>query len=193
MANSKEGRAAYRAAMIPEGAVRDPRSSEAGEAYTYVSRKGKPGVITFWGSAGKPNMFYTYPTEELRATAINDFFKSLGAHTAYRTERKEKAKAFTHTLKLGDVLHTSWGYDQTNVGFFEVTKIVSEKSVGIRRIESRQVSATGPMSSTVEAVPGKYCGEEKVRRVREGNIVVNAEYTYSAYLGGGPTYSSWGH
>jgi hypothetical protein len=28
-----------------------------------------------------------------------------------------------HTYKVGDILNSSWGYDQTNVTFYEVTRV----------------------------------------------------------------------
>lgn len=40
------------------------------------------------------------------------------------------------TPRAGDVLYTSWGYDQTNAEFFEVVGLTpSGKSVRLRRIE----------------------------------------------------------
>ena len=189
--NTKEGREAYRKSMIPEGAVRDPRSSEAAEAYTY-ERNGKPLAITFWGSAGKPNSHYSYRSAESREEAVARFFEGVKSHTNYKKERADKRKAFKHTLKVGDIVHTSWGYDQTNVDFFEVVRLVSAKTVAIRAIGAKS-EATSHDSARVTAIPGVYYGEELIKLVGEGNAVINAKYTYNAYPGGGPTHSSWGH
>ena len=44
--------------------------------------------------------------------------------------------------KVGDILCSSWGYDQTNIEFFKVVK-VSEFSVWIQEIGKKVVEVTG--------------------------------------------------
>jgi hypothetical protein len=51
----------------------------------------------------------------------------------------EKVKV---TPKVGDILYSSWGYDQTNIEFFKVVK-VSEFSVWIQEIGKKVVEVTG--------------------------------------------------
>ena len=46
------------------------------------------------------------------------------------------------TPKVGDILYSSWGYDQTNIEFFKVVK-VSEFSVWIQEIGKKVVEVTG--------------------------------------------------
>ena len=49
-------------------------------------------------------------------------------------ERKRKAKAqYQNPYKVGDILHHSWGYDQTNCDFYQVVK-VKGASVVLRKI-----------------------------------------------------------
>ena len=49
-----------------------------------------------------------------------------------------KATTIHHPFKVGDVFVESWGYNQTNIDFYEVTK-VTPKSVYIREIHARKV------------------------------------------------------
>ena len=44
--------------------------------------------------------------------------------------------------KVGDILYSSWGYDQTNIEFFKVVR-VSEFSVWIQEVGSKIVEVTG--------------------------------------------------
>ncbi len=44
--------------------------------------------------------------------------------------------------KVGDILVSSWGYDQTNVEFFKVVK-TSEFSIWIQKVGSKVVAVTG--------------------------------------------------
>ena len=66
--------------------------------------------------------------------------------------------AAPHDLKVGDILYSSWGYDQTNIDFYQVTA-VGVHSVKIREIEQKVVGgSTG--SDLVTAEPGKFKGPE---------------------------------
>lgn len=44
--------------------------------------------------------------------------------------------------KVGDILYSSWGYDQTNIEFFKVVK-TSEFSVWIQKVGSEVIAITG--------------------------------------------------
>lgn len=37
-------------------------------------------------------------------------------------------------VKVGDVFHASWGYEQTNNNFFQVVELVGESSVRVREV-----------------------------------------------------------
>jgi hypothetical protein len=58
--------------------------------------------------------------------------------------------------QVGDILYSSWGYDQTNIDFFEVRK-VSGSMIVIQKIEDKIVRNDGPMHYVVP-VPGQYTG-----------------------------------
>lgn len=102
------------------------------------------------------------------------------------------------TPKVGDILVSSWGYDQTNVDFYKVLKLSpSGKSITIQRIKSK-VTETGYMcGNSVPLVPhevSKYDGEPKTKRVNLMNEGYNVSLTNysSAYLWDGqPEYCSW--
>lgn len=56
--------------------------------------------------------------------------------------------------QVGDILTASWGYDQTNVDFYEVVA-VTKASVKIREIRGKIASSTGTQDVVVPA-PGNY-------------------------------------
>ena len=68
----------------------------------------------------------------------------MGMNTATQTEWKG--------LYAGTVLTSSWGYDQTNVDFYEV---LSRKGdwVSIQRIGSKETPDGGPLTMTGTVVP----------------------------------------
>ena len=48
----------------------------------------------------------------------------------WKEERKKKAQQ-PHSLKVGDILYCSWGYDQTNVDFFKVSEFIGKRKIKI--------------------------------------------------------------
>lgn len=188
---TKEQRLQYRQAMVNEGSIRDARSNELAEVYIYTIGKFTPeqrdGNIKyvakgFIGAAGKPSFHYSFNTEAKREQHIAEFFANQQARHDAKLARSAEKATFRHTLKVGDIAHTSWGYDQTNVDFYEVTRIVSDKSVAVRPIKCTQETHGSGMCGMVTALPGQFCGPESVRRVRQGNVIVNVEHgRYSAY------------
>lgn len=69
-------------------------------------------------------------------------------------ERREKAAATTDGIEVGDVFSSCWGYEQTNVEFYEVVK-KSGQYVTVREIAS-DYEETGYMSGTVTPRRGEY-------------------------------------
>jgi len=48
-----------------------------------------------------------------------------------KSTAKAEVKANKYGVKVGDVFHASWGYDQTNNDFFQVVALVGESSVRV--------------------------------------------------------------
>lgn len=65
-------------------------------------------------------------------------------------ERRAQAKAkFQNPYKVGDILHHSWGYDQTNCDFYQVVE-VKKASVVLRKIGAKTVPGSeGFMSESL--------------------------------------------
>lgn len=102
---------------------------------------------------------------------------------------------FEHDYKVGDILYHQWGYEQTNVYFYQVVGI-TPKCVKIRRIKSKSVKSYTSMSG--ECVPCKdefrdddYVGSGKTAKVGQYGVILNSKYHYTAYKWDGrPVYES---
>ena len=86
-------------------------------------------------------------------------------------ERKATAaakKAWENPYKVGDLLHYSWGYDETHNEFAEVVA-VGPRSVTIRQVVCESISQTSWCSEKVRPVKGRYLtgpkGEPTVARI----------------------------
>jgi hypothetical protein len=96
---------------------------------------------------------------------------------------------------VGSILRCSWGYDQTNVDFYVVTKRTPGMAT-VRRIGSRRVEGSeGFMSCRVLPVPDSICGTEIRRKVKQYNDkeYININSYASAYLNDDTkeAYCSW--
>lgn len=87
------------------------------------------------------------------------------------------------TIAVGMIMESSWGYDQTNVDFYEVVR-VTKASVFLRKVASEVVQHTGWESARVVPIPGKYVGKEFRRRISNatGSISCRIESYSWAYL-----------
>ena len=127
-----------RSFYIPKGAVKIADKQSSAVVYVYDAVRGDktvPLAVGFQGKADKPNFHYRYSTPARREQAVREFFASVQARETSRRQRAGERQAFTHNVQVGDIFRTSWGYDQTNVEFFEVTEIKGKFAM-LREIES---------------------------------------------------------
>ena len=82
-------------------------------------------------------------------------------------------------MKVGSILECSWGYEQTNVDFYQVIKR-TPKFVTVRQLKTVKCS-DGPqtMTGTIVPVPGAFEDDSKPMRrkvfERERNRMVDGE------------------
>jgi len=145
--------------------------------------------IAFQGKAGKPSYNYRFRNAEQRTRHEDEFIAGQEATRKIKAEWKAKRLA-PHTLKVGDILRASWGYEQTNVDFYEVVD-VRGTIVDLRTIGSDPVGACSGMSDRVVPVPGVYYGEVIRKRANGYNAVVFSSYKTATKWGGTPEYRSW--
>ncbi len=110
--------------------------------YRYTTAQGKPAVAMFGGKRSKPDQHYRFANEESREAAIERYVEGQQANADYM-KAKRATKKNPNTLAIGDVLYTSWGYDQTNVDFYQVVDKPSAHFVVIRKIASETVPGNG--------------------------------------------------
>ncbi|QED72588.1 hypothetical protein FTV92_26515 (plasmid) [Escherichia coli] len=70
------------------------------------------------------------------------------------------------TVSVGDVFVSSWGYEQTNVNFYQVISVHGKKTVTVREVRA-SVLLTRSMSGYKTPLLNDFCGEPLKRRVRD--------------------------
>ena len=153
-------------------------------------RNGKPCAIAFSGKRTKPDLHYRYNNTARRNQALTDYVANLKAHRERKSDRRATEKAFRHTLKVGDILHYSWGYDQTQCEFYQVIG-ATEFSVTIREIVAESVKGSeGFMADSRVAVPDRFVGQEMKKRVQIGNVL-SMPHGCATVWDGRPKHCSW--
>jgi len=76
--------------------------------------------------------------------------------TMFSLPVKVQAKLNKYGVKVGDIFYISWGYDQTNVNFFQVVELVGNVSIRIKEICDKHVRSNYSMSSYVSPVKDKF-------------------------------------
>lgn len=172
---------AWRRAYIP-AAHRDTAQHArcklgTAEAWTWTDGKtGKPCAVAFFGASAKPysgrgstGSAYTFRTPDARRAWVAECFHRAALHAeriAKTRAEKAERRAKPHGLKVGDILRSSWGYDQTNIDYYEVTRLIGAQMVEIREIAAR-AQETGFMSGDSVPAPGQYIGKPERRRVSD--------------------------
>ena len=98
----------------------------------------------------------------------------------------------SHQLQVGDILLCTWGYDQTNVDFFQVIKVTA-KTVTVQEVEAEAVSSpNNNMSDYCVAKRDAFKTKSKpIRKVVHDGNRLSFDY-HDAYLWDGkPQYRSW--
>jgi hypothetical protein len=160
---------------IPKGAIKVADKQSTAVVYLYeILRCGVavPCLVAFHGKADKPDFQYSYGKPARRDVAIKAHFEATRAAEQRRKDRQAERKAFANPFKVGDVLNTCWGYDQTNVEYFQVTE-VKGKHVIVREIAS-EYEATGSMQGRTVPVPGIFKGEPLRRLAQRGGVKIGS-------------------
>jgi len=158
MKNSKER-------FIPKGAQKI--AYKLGDAVAYIyERNGAAYGLMFYGKQSKPVWHYKFKSEASRAAKIAEYFelrkKSVEAKKADKAERISWVPGF----EIGDLFMSSWGYDQTNIDYYEVVA-VSGKMLTLRKIAS-EAEEDGFMTGKCVPIPGQYISEPFKKLAQKG-------------------------
>lgn len=177
--------------FIPAGATKITDKHSDAVAYIYTNALGKPCARVFYGKQTKPFVACYYKDDAQRAAGIARAFKARQEVCARKAEQVAAKRAFKNPYKVGDVFQSSWGYEQSNVDWYEVIA-VSGQMLSIRRLAEEKV-VTGWEQGKSVPILGQYIGEPM--RVRAQNGYVKTGYAYAFFqkpemIAGVPVYAA---
>lgn len=115
---------------------------------------------------------FRFQTVELMNEYVADWIDRVVTNLARREqeklERKQRAAELAANVKVGDIFVDSWGYEQTNVDFFQVVAKPSAKTVVVREIACRteeNSEMSHGMADNVFPARDAFIGEEQKKRI----------------------------
>ena len=133
-----------------------------GAQYLWLNITREPSKSRF----PKPELNYLYPTQEAAQLAENNFFAKVARIQEKRNEnaqaKKEARKNLVNPYQVGQILWDSWGYEQTNIDFYQVVE-VKPRSVVIRKIAQDIVESTGWASENVKPARNQFIGKPQLK------------------------------
>jgi hypothetical protein len=160
---TKLDRESYIALYLPKDAVRV--TSKRADAVAYIwadAQNGIPRGALFIGKQAEPVWRYRFRNTAEREKHITETFAEIKASQDRKAADQAERKAWVHDYKVGDILNTCWGYDQTNREFFEVIEVKGKHLILREIAQVREYH--GDMNGVTSPQVGKYISEP-IRRL----------------------------
>ena len=131
-------------------------------------------AICFVGRAVNPTWHYRFKDGQQRINEVTRTFKNVAERAEYKAARKVKAleASANHGVKVGDVFRSSWGYDQTNVDYYQVLS-VSNKTATFCKIA--QLSENdGFLQGNCVPAPNQFIGKPFKKLIQKSSTESSA-------------------
>lgn len=121
-------------------------------------------VTAFSGRRTKPDIHGYCRGEDEAKSSIEKWANYHLSVVAKKAAKKAELKTATNeNVKIGDVFYSSWGYEQTNVDYYQVVGIKGKASVELREIAGAIVE-NGRASGTIVPVVDHFISDEIISR-----------------------------
>ena len=101
---------------------------------------------------------------------ISDYADTVRAKAEKETVKKAEP-VNKYGVKVGDVFYESWGWEQTNIDFWQVVELKGTTQIILRAINSKIVESVGFCSNMVKPIKnswGKHYAGEEIRKTVKG-------------------------
>lgn len=154
-------------------------------------------AVAWSGKRSKHDWYYRFRDKKQMDKYISDYFCKLEDMARLKIERKEQKKKekleFFDSIQVGDIFVDSWGYDQTNVEFYKVTKKL-KASIKVVQIGSKTVA---DHTSQLMVVPvADAVISEEITKVPQDGYLKTYSFSVARRWSGEPmreTAPGWGH
>lgn len=127
----------------------------------------KKTAILYAGKSNKKVWYHRFFSVESMHEKISISIKNIVANKKDNLDRRENARALQAVLKasdhfhIGEIIVNSWGYEQTNVEFYQVVEVLNKK-IRVRELQQERIKGGEHSSMSCEVLPIKdeFCGDD---------------------------------
>ncbi len=153
----------------PSDSIKVTEKVSGAYVFVFTNSSGEPCAHGYTAKAKKHASFrYRFLSRADREKRIARFFGAQRSWAEEKLERRAKANR-PHNMEVGHILEYSWGYEQTNIDFFQVVR-TTPKGVYIRPIASKHVDSTGYLQGKVVPDVDAFTGPEQFKRVSNNSV-----------------------
>lgn len=155
-------------------------------------------AMVFAGKRSKYDKYYGFKTAERRDEYVKQYFEDIAASYEAKKKYAEKKKAMAaenqDKYEVGKILYSLWGYDQTNIDFYQIVK-KTKSMIVIHQIGKEYLDTKYASEDLVMPVKDYFIGKEMKKKVGPYGVTLNT-YANATLWDGQPQYQTamgWGH
>jgi len=168
---------------VPEGYELVAR--DEGLGLEVFADKTRNVAMGFSGRRNKPDFNYRFKNAEKMQAYIEEFVVDVIGRAKVKENRKAERLAANRNavVKVGDIFRASWGYDQTNIDYYEVVAVKGQM-VDVREIGQQREGNGCYDQGVCVPVPSAYRGEVMRKKIQAcgENVYFRINSFSSAYL-----------
>lgn len=133
---------------------------------------------------------YRFRNEENRNNWVNSVVAEITKKESEKNSRKEAVKAATKAaiINIGDIFSHSWGWEQTNIQFYQVISVKGQ-TIQLQEVRQNRVQ-NGFMSGTCTPIVGEFLNEQpftkRVKCLSCGKVYISTEFGWAQLWDGTP-------
>ncbi len=145
-------------------------NEEAQTAVYCYGTEGVPLAIGYSAKRKKPDFHLRFKSVERRNEYIKEFeetkLNTINENIKYKADKKAREEEEFKNIKVGDIFHCGWGYNQTQCDFYKLTELKGKTGtfISIGNIETDK--ETGFDSCYEKADPTKEFGDTFKKRLK---------------------------
>lgn len=185
----------YSIREISKGIYESKKAKAEYKEGLYFLRNGLD-LMTWTKKSTKPISNFRFSSEE----KLNDYISRITSFYAKKEIEKSSRLASRKitpeklsSLNIGDIFVSSWGYEQTNVDFYQIIEI-KKSQASIKKLSKSISEALGSMSGYVTAIKDHFLNDEIINKriLFDGNNpYFKFDHTTASRWDGREQYQSW--
>lgn len=120
-------------------------------------------ALAFGGKRTKPDWHYRFASLDRLHAKIEETLRGYMDDAERKAKYKAQRQA-PHDVKVGDIFRSSWGYEQTNIDYYQVTRLVGSRSIEVRAIAADSID-THYMQGDCVPMRDAFIGEPMTKRI----------------------------